>query len=411
MRFAMVTTYYPPFSYGGDATYVRALARGLVARNHEVEVIASNDAYTMRSPAPANVALEEDDGVIVHRLHKTIPWLSPLIVQQTSSPGLYAADIKRILARGFDVIHYHNISLIGGLGVLTMGSADLRLYSLHEHWLFCPTHILWKNARRRCDKPTCFTCSIRSGIPPQLWRYGRARDRALKALDCIFSPSRFTADRHHAAGIKQPIEVLPLFSTFADETTVDSTKPLRPCFIFVGRITASKGIQRLLSVAVGLPEFDFLVIGDGDLLKAMQNTYHNQSHIRFAGHVAQSDLAALYASATALVLPSLAPETFGLGIVEAAQFGTPAVVDASAGGAAEIIEQTGGGCTYNDETELILTLRKLARDGALRDQLGFSARRGYEMKYTPDRHFDAYLGQVNELLAAKRAQRRSKCVQ
>ncbi len=31
MRFCMVTTFYPPFHFGGNATYVRALA----ARGHE----------------------------------------------------------------------------------------------------------------------------------------------------------------------------------------------------------------------------------------------------------------------------------------------------------------------------------------------------------------------------------------
>ena len=28
MRFGMVTTFYPPFSYGGDATYVRKPGQG-----------------------------------------------------------------------------------------------------------------------------------------------------------------------------------------------------------------------------------------------------------------------------------------------------------------------------------------------------------------------------------------------
>lgn len=411
MRFAMVTTYYPPFSYGGDATYVRALARGLVARNHEVEVIASSDAYTMRSPIPASFAPDGDDGVIVHRLRRAVPWLSPLIVQQTSSPGLYAGDIRRILARNFDVIHYHNISLIGGLGVLGMGSSTLRLYTLHEHWLFCPAHILWKNARNRCDKPTCFSCSIRSGIPPQLWRYGSARNRALEGIDRIFSPSHFTAERHHAAGITQQIEVLPLFSNLTDETIARPPKLSRPRFIFVGRVTASKGIERLLNVAVKLHEFDFVVIGEGDLRKNLEDTHRNNANIHFVGHLAQSELAVHYASATALVLPSLAPETFGLGVVEAAQFGTPAVVDAGAGGAAEMISENGGGCIYNDEAELISTLRALAGDSTLRDGLAVAARRGYELLYTPERHFDVYLSQVDDLLATKRAQVKTECAQ
>ena len=49
MRFGMVTTFYPPFSYGGDATYVRNLAKALVEQGHDVDVIASTEAYLVRS--------------------------------------------------------------------------------------------------------------------------------------------------------------------------------------------------------------------------------------------------------------------------------------------------------------------------------------------------------------------------
>jgi len=45
VRFCMVTTFYPPFHYGGDATFVRGLSRALVARGHEVEVVHCEDAY------------------------------------------------------------------------------------------------------------------------------------------------------------------------------------------------------------------------------------------------------------------------------------------------------------------------------------------------------------------------------
>ena len=205
--------------------------------------------------------------------------------------------------------------------------------------------------------------------------------------------------------------MLPLFSNFTDETIARPPKLSRPRFIFVGRVTASKGIERLLNVAVKLHEFDFVVIGEGDLRKDLEDTHRNHANIHFVGHLAQSELAVHYASATALVLPSLAPETFGLGIVEAAQFGTPAVVDAGAGGAAEMISENGGGCIYNDEAELISTLRALAGDSTLRDGLAVAARRGYELLYTPERHFDVYLSQVNDLLAAKRAQGTAECVQ
>lgn len=40
--------------------------------------------------------------------------LSPLATQQTGFPLFKAASIRKILKKPFDVIHYHNISLVGG---------------------------------------------------------------------------------------------------------------------------------------------------------------------------------------------------------------------------------------------------------------------------------------------------------
>ena len=34
--------------------------------------------------------------------------------------------------------NFHNISLIGGPGVLPMSRAPVALYTLHEHWLLVP---------------------------------------------------------------------------------------------------------------------------------------------------------------------------------------------------------------------------------------------------------------------------------
>ena len=45
LRFCMVTTFYPPRSFGGDAVAVQSLARALVRAGHDVTVICDDDAY------------------------------------------------------------------------------------------------------------------------------------------------------------------------------------------------------------------------------------------------------------------------------------------------------------------------------------------------------------------------------
>ena len=36
MRFCMITTFYPPYSFGGDAFFVQHLGRALARRGHDV---------------------------------------------------------------------------------------------------------------------------------------------------------------------------------------------------------------------------------------------------------------------------------------------------------------------------------------------------------------------------------------
>jgi len=45
LRFCMITTFYPPYAMGGDATYVYNLSRALTQRGHSVDVIHSVDSY------------------------------------------------------------------------------------------------------------------------------------------------------------------------------------------------------------------------------------------------------------------------------------------------------------------------------------------------------------------------------
>ncbi len=399
MRFGMVTTFYPPFSYGGDATYVRSLAKALVERGHDVDVIASTEAYLVRSKDGGEVPPSWEDGVNVRRIRSSARLLAPLVSQQTGLPGFHGPELKRFFATQFDVLHFHNVSLMGGPGVLRMGQARVRLMSLHDHWLICPTHVLWKNRARACDRRTCFTCQIRSGVPPQLWRYTGLRDWSLNRVDRLLAPSRFTAEKHRADGITAPIDVLPLFSSIEGAAPVE-VQPRR--IVFVGRVTALKGVEGLLRVAAQMPDIELLVIGQGELRPALTAAYAQHANIRFLGKIEQHQLAEYYASAAAVVLPTLVPETFGLAVVEAAACGTPAIVAKSSGGAAELVSTTGGGLLYDGEAELTAAIRRLTEDRALRDELGARAKAAYAQRYTKEQHLAGYLSHIGEILQDKR---------
>lgn len=395
MRFCMVTTFYPPYHFGGDATFVQALARALVSEGHHVEVVHCEDAYRLQIRGQPAVQAEQD-GVVVHRLRNPFGIVSPLITQQTGKPGVKATQLRAVLDRDFDVVNFHNISLIGGPGVLQLSRASVTLYTLHEHWLLCPTHIFWKNQAQACDRQECFTCCLRSGVPPQLWRYTKLVQRSLANVDALLAPSEFTAQQHRAAGFATPVEVLPTFSSLEPDSLVRRASGKRPRFLFVGRITASKGIGVLLEEFARLPEFDLDVIGDGKLRPRLKEQYAGHRHIRFLGSVPQRELIGAYQSATALILPSLAPEVFPLTVLESLACGTPAVVH-DAGGNREAVEKTGGGFVYRSGEELRRILSALALDSGLRETLAQRARSGYERFYTRAQYLSRYLRVIDTI--------------
>jgi glycosyltransferase involved in cell wall biosynthesis len=401
MRFCMVTTFYPPYHFGGDAVFVRALAQALIRKGHEVEVVHCEDAYRLGNASSPSES-GDNDGIVVHRLRSTFGPLSPFITQQTGQPGLKARHLRTILRREFDVVNFHNISLIGGPGVLTMSSAPVTLYTLHEHWLLCPTHIFWKNRSYACDKLECFRCCLRSQIPPQLWRYTTLIERSLKNVDVLLAPSRYTADRHREAGLTVPIHVLPLFSDLSSYLPFETNTPDRPYFLYVGRVTASKGIAVLLEDFLSRHSYDLVIVGEGDLRAALQRQYAHSPQIRFLGPLSQRELIPLYQQATALILPSLAPESFGLSVIESFACGTPAIVHA-AGGNREAIDMTGAGYVYESREELYQALTVLAGDARVRQTLAQRAWRGYEQYYSEERYLGAYLDLIGAIQQQKHA--------
>lgn len=404
MRFLMLTSFYPPHAFGGDATYVRQLAAALARRGHDVQVVYCADAYRMSGGTVPRDAAPDAGPVAVRKLASRFGGLSALVSQQTGRPGLKGPALAAEFARDWDVVHFHNVSLMGGPAVLAWSRAPVTLLTAHDHWLICATHVLWKNRDRACDGRACLTCQIRSGRPPQLWRLGRAMARGLARVDRILAPSGFTRDALLAQGIDRPLAVLPNFVPAGFEALAPAPEPppARPEFLYVGRVTASKGIGRLADLFRQRPGYDLRIVGDGDLLDPLRARMADAANVSFAGRLAQSDLIAVYRRATALMLPSLAPETFGMTTIEAFSQATPGIVH-DIGGAGEPVRAAGGGFVYRSDAECLQAMDRLAGDPALRAAMGRVARQAYETHYREEDHVDAYLAQVAAVRAARAA--------
>jgi glycosyltransferase involved in cell wall biosynthesis len=406
LRFAMITTFYPPHSFGGDAVSVRSLAHILARRGHRVDVIHDVDAFEALG-GRAGPEPEEPEGVRVHRLRSRIGPLSCLATQQLGRPLVHGRRIQQILRDGaFDVIHYHNVSLVGGPGVLRLGDA-IKLYTAHEHWLVCPTHILWRHLREPCDRRECLRCQLRHHRPPQLWRRTGKLGRDGRHVDAFLSPSRFSADKHAAFGFPFEMQVLPHF--LAPVGPVPPAPSLEapdapPFFLFVGRLEKIKGLQDVIPLFAGDAPAELWIAGSGDYEATLRGLAGGSAKVRFLGSLGPEALRAHYARALAVVAPSVCYEVFPMIALEAFREGTP-VVARRRGPYPEIIGQSGGGLLFDDQDELRAALDRLAGDPALRAELSRRALRSFEEYWSEERGLRSYYDVIRRV-ASRRGIRR-----
>ena len=88
------------------------------------------------------------DGVTVVRLRSGLGGSRRSSPSRPGGPCSSAAASRPSFA-AFDVVNFHNVSLLGGPGLLNLGSAA-RSTSPTTHRLVCPTHVLWQHDREPC---------------------------------------------------------------------------------------------------------------------------------------------------------------------------------------------------------------------------------------------------------------------
>ena len=165
MKFCMVTTFFGAHSFGGDAAYVDRLCQALCRRGHEVHVYYCVDAFNaVRGNHPLR-AYTPPPGLHLHPLESGSASSRRWRRRRPAGPASSRAALREALdAPDTDVVHFHNISLVGGPGVLGLGTnrRAVRIMTAHEHWLICPMHLLWKYDRKACDGPNCVRCAWRA---------------------------------------------------------------------------------------------------------------------------------------------------------------------------------------------------------------------------------------------------------
>jgi len=153
-----------------------------------------------------------------------------------------------------------------------------------------------------------------------------------------------------------------------------------PTFAFVGRLVSTKGVPVLLEAAARLRErgreFRLVIVGDGPeraRLEALVRKRNLHSLVHFRGALLEAEKEDALAGVTAVVLPSLGGEVFGLAAAESMLCGR-AVVASSLGSLSEVVGDAGLVFSPGNAEELADCLERFWEDPSLAGQLSARAR-------------------------------------
>ncbi len=173
------------------------------------------------------------------------------------------------------------------------------------------------------------------------WRW--KRKRLFERATAFLAVSQYLADRAVAAGFPaHKMAVHALGTPLPVSQSLPFTE--RSGIVFVGRLTAQKGISDLLEALLQLkgrgPVPRLEIYGDGPL-RATCDAAAQHLPLRFHGMVDQQQVRDAMARSRLLVLPST-EESFGLVAIEAGARGTPVVAYADGGLKEAVLDQMTG---------------------------------------------------------------------
>lgn len=162
--------------------------------------------------------------------------------------------------------------------------------------------------------------------------------------------------------------------------------------LFVGRLSAEKGIISLLEAWKNLDHIPLIIIGDGPLFKFAKeyNERNCLGSIELLGSQSKIDVTRHLMQASFLVFPSNCFETFGMTIIEAFACGVP-VISTQLGAPTDIIENQRTGLFFQPGSshDLAEKVKWAWENKTIMEEMGNNARLEYESKYTAEKNLEA----------------------
>lgn len=248
-----------------------------------------------------------------------------------------------------DIAHFHNTfpAISPSAYAACRASGVPVVQTLHNFRLICPGALLMR------DGVPCELCVGRLPLPALRYRCYRKSLAGTSAVVSMLAANRLWGSYHRLVGCYIAL------TEFGCRRFIEGGLPaerlvVRPNFVpdppapgrgggghalYVGRLTAEKGVDVLLEAWRRIDGYPLRIIGDGELRGSLeQSAVDHGLPVTFLGSQPRTEVFRAMAGADMVIVPSRCYESFSLVIAEAYACGTP-VVASDAGAMAEIVHE------------------------------------------------------------------------
>ena len=384
MRILLLSQFYPP-DIGGIEVHVRALARGLTARGHDV-------AVATLTPASPN-DLETGDEFTVHRLRGTAQRFGALYsTDRRHAPPVPDPEVVSALRRlvdGFapEVVHAHN--WLGRSFVpIKRSSHAAYIVTLHDCGIACSQGRMMYRSEQLCSGPgptKCLGCCSHfygplKGLVTVLGNR-LMRGPESRAVDMFVPVSQAIADANQLTGSGLPYTVIPNFSVDKpgeqppSDTRLDAL-PDVPFILQVGDVAADKGVEVALDAYARLESPPPFVLVGRNIL-GLDETL--PPGVTVTGAWPHELVAEAWRRSMFAILPSLCLDACPTASLEAMAASRPVIASALGGLTDQVVAGvTGLLVEPGDVDALHGAMARLAANPELRSAMGSAGRARYE---------------------------------
>lgn len=350
MKILMVNKFLYP--RGGSESYMLYLSEHLEKTGHEIQYFGMYDEKNIVGNSIGLYTGNMD-------FHSTgmQRFLYPFKI-------IYSFEAKKKIMKVIDdfkpdIVHMNNInfqltpSII--YGIKKKGIPLVQ--TVHDYQMICPNHLLYnfdkntpcekcvKGSHMNCIKNKCIHGSLVKSVLGVIEAKFYSLLKTYKKVDLFVCPSNFLENKILSAKEYYKGKTKTIHNFINKEKFSNSCSKEENYIVYVGRLSKEKGIENIAKAAKLLPEYAFVVAGNGpdeDILKDIPN-------VKLLGFVTGEELTELMAKAKVLLLPSVCYENCPLSILEAHALGVP-VVTMNSGGMAELVKDGFTGTLVNEPT-------------------------------------------------------------